>query len=241
MRLVLLIAAASLVAAACGSAGSTATPPSSVGPSAAAASAPAASPTAPPTSGTPTAAPATAAPSQGSPAPTNNASPAPSAAAGQSPDTTVGSHVAPDLEALLPTLVNEIPLTLASNTGAAVFDPEDPASQGMIAFLASNGKTPADLVFAQAYDASGGLDLFLAAFRVSGMDPGTLRNALLEVGLANGSEQSSSATTMGGKPITKVVYPAGGSNSYLYERNGVVFDVETKDEALATQILSQLP
>jgi hypothetical protein len=149
--------------------------------------------------------------------------------------------MAPDLEALLPTQVDEISLSTESATGASVFDSEDPTSQGMIGFLASHNKVPADLVFAQAYDPTGALDLFLAVFRVEGLDPVTLREALIGVGLANGSEQTLSTVTLAGRSITKVVYPTGGSGSYLYEHDGVVFDVESKDEALVTQVLGQLP
>lgn len=72
------------------------------------------------------------------------------------------SHLAPDLEALLPSQVNGTALTAESETGAAILDAW---TQVMVGFLNKVGKTPADLELAQAYDPASGLDVSAMAFR----------------------------------------------------------------------------
>ncbi|MES1239308.1 MAG: hypothetical protein ABUL57_00445, partial [Chloroflexota bacterium] len=75
---------------------------------------------------------------------------------------------APELEARLPTAVNGTALTVDSVIGSDLFG-DDETSRAMTAALRADGKTPADLAFAQAYDDSQALDLSLFAVSVDGL------------------------------------------------------------------------
>ena len=80
-----------------------------------------------------------------------------------------GRHADPELEALLPTTLGGVSLTIESQAGT------DLATQSAAfdAFLASLGKTRADFSLASAY-AQGGLEAEVGAWRVNGADPALL-------------------------------------------------------------------
>jgi len=171
-----------------------------------------------------------------------SAAPGASAASGGSPaPSNTATHVAPDLEALLPAQIDGTALVKASATGDTMFNPEDPTSQNWIAFLASHGKKPSDFRFAQAQDPSGTLDIFVAVFQVAGLDPALLQQAFINAGRANSPELTTTTVTLGGKSVTRVAYPGSTSSSYVYEHANDVFDIETGNESIATQMLQLLP
>jgi len=117
------------------------------------------------------------------------------------------THFAPDLEALLPGMINETALVKASATGDSVFEPDDPTGAMWISFLASHGKKPSDFRFAQAEDPTDTIDLFVAVFQVSGLDSATVQNALIAAGRANTPEVTESTVSIAGKSVTKIAYP----------------------------------
>ena len=78
-------------------------------------------------------------------------------------------HAAPDLEALLPTSLGGVALTVESQIGTDLTT----SSVAFDAFLASLGKTRADFSLASAY-ARKGLPAAVGAWRVKGADPAPL-------------------------------------------------------------------
>ena len=182
----------------------------------------------------------------GSPGASIGASPAasPSGALGPSPSPSPPSpaplsHVARDLEALLPHAVSGTTLTSQSISGTTALR-TDVTSTSLIASLKKLGKTPADLVIAEAHDATGALPLRLLAFRAKGVKVPDLASAIVASWMANTTGTPTRSTvTIGGHPLTRVAY-ASGAADYVYEGTGVVFDIETTDETLVSAVLPLL-
>jgi hypothetical protein len=149
------------------------------------------------------------------------------------------SHVAPDLEALLPAKVGGKKLRKGSTTGAVVFG-GNAFGRVMTSFLAKHGKRPSDLRFANAQTSSRKFQIELGVFQVHGLPGSTLRQAIVESSRPGAPELKTSSATLSGKPVTKLVYP-GGSTLYLYAHDDLVFYVGTQDEALAGTILAMFP
>jgi nitrite reductase/ring-hydroxylating ferredoxin subunit len=165
-----------------------------------------------------------------------------SAAPGGSPaPRNTATHLAPDLEALLPAQVDETALVKASATGDTVLNPQDPTGQYWIAFLASHGKKASDFRFAQAQDPTNTLDIFVAVFQVVGLDSALVQQALIDAGRANSPEITTTTVPLGGKSVTRVAYPNSTSNDYLYAHANDVFDIQTGNESIATQMIQLLP
>ena len=172
-----------------------------------------------------------------SPAPP--ASIAPSASPGASPSPAPVSHVAPDLEALLPHSVDGTALTSQSVSGTIALG-TDATSQALIASLAKLGKTSADLEIAEAHDSTGTLQLRMFGFRVKGMPGSDLATAVVGSWMANTTQTPArSDVTIAGKKLTKVGYPQGGAD-YVYGTAAVAFDIETTDESLVAKVLALL-
>jgi thiosulfate dehydrogenase (quinone) large subunit len=150
-------------------------------------------------------------------------------------------HLAPDLEALLPSVIDETALAKASATGDTVLNPSDPTGQSWIAFLSSHGKKPSDFRIAQAADPTNTLDIFVAVFQVAGLDSGVVRQALIDSGGATNSEMTTTSVTLGGRSVTKVAYVGSSSYSYVYAHANDVFDIQTGNETIATQLIQLLP
>lgn len=110
----------------------------------------------------------------------------------------------------------------------------------MTAFLASVGKAPTDLRFANAHDPSGKLDLETGVFQVRGVDALTLRQAIASSSRPDAPGLTISTATLSGKRVTMLVYP-GGSILYLYAHHGLVFYVGTQNQALAAHVLAMYP
>jgi hypothetical protein len=149
-----------------------------------------------------------------------------------------GNHLAPDLEALLPSQVNETALSTESDTGEAVLDAW---TQVMVTFLAKVGKTPADLELAQAYDPASGLDVSLMAFRLKGVPATELQQAIGDGLVAGSPALEKSVVTLSGKEVTKLASAEDGWNSYLYAQGDVVYIIGTSDETLAGTALAKMP
>lgn len=150
------------------------------------------------------------------------------------------SHSYPELEALLPTAVSGIALTIESWSGDVVFG-TDPWSQSFTAYLATVGRTPADVQVAQAYDPAGSIESGAAAYRVEGISAVGLRDAMIAAWKEQYPDLVVSDITLGGRSVTKGLFGSDVPDSYWYISGDVVFDVETSGEALATTVLAALP
>jgi hypothetical protein len=151
------------------------------------------------------------------------------------------SHLFADLEALLPTVLECTTLDVQSFTGTEfIFD--DSWGTSMSAFLTSVGKTPADLQIAQAQDPDGVLDLeVVLAFRLPGVEPEKLRDAVINGWRVDFPELTTGTATIEDKAITTGVFAEDTPASMWYVNDGVVFDIESGDEALGKTILAGLP
>ena len=149
------------------------------------------------------------------------------------------SHVAPDLEALLPQAVDGAAMTSQSVAGTAALG-SDATSTSLIASLAKLGKTPSDLEIAEAGDMTGGLPMRLLAFRVKGVAGTDLATAVVTSWLANTTDTPTrSAVTIAGHRLTKVSYTTGPAE-YVYGTATIAFDIETTDETLVPKVLALL-
>jgi len=158
----------------------------------------------------------------------SSASPGPSAVA--------ASHVAPDLEALLPHVVESTALSSQSVLGTAALS-NDATSQSLIASLKTLGKTPADLEIAEAYDPAGKLPLRLFSFRVNGVKGSDLAVAIVASWMANtASTPARSDATIASRKLTKVAY-AQGPADYVFDLSNVGYDIQTTDESLVAKVL----
>jgi hypothetical protein len=150
------------------------------------------------------------------------------------------SHVSPALEAVLPKTAGATALTTQSWTGATLLS-DDGWSNAFTAFLQSVGKTSADLLIAQGYDQTGNIDLTVAAFKISGVSAADVRKTLVNAWKADYPELATTSETVGGKKVTKGVFQDTGIDSYWYEHEDLVYDVETADSDLAATVLAALP
>lgn len=148
-------------------------------------------------------------------------------------------HAAPELEALLPSEIDGTQLTKASATGAGVFG-SDAFSREMTRFLASAGKKPTDLRFANARDPTQALDVETGVFQASGVEARALRAAIVESSRPGAPGLTTSTGTLSGKRVTILAY-ASGSTLYLYEHGDLVFYVGTQSNELASKVLALLP
>jgi hypothetical protein len=184
--------------------------------------------------------------------PASSPSPAQIAAASPSDDLGLGldpgasdspepeSHVSPALEAILPKTAGATALTTQSWTGTTLLS-DDGWSNAFTTFLQSVGKTPADLLIAQGYDQTGNIDLTVAAFKISGVAAADVRKTLVNAWKADYPELATTSETVGGKKVTKGVFQDTGIDSYWYEHEDLVYDVETADSDLAATVLAALP
>jgi hypothetical protein len=148
------------------------------------------------------------------------------------------SHDAPDLEALLPTEVAGTALTLQSWTGDTLLSDGGTWSEALTTYLTSIGKAPADLQAAQALDPTETIDHSVGVFRVPGVPTADLRDALVNAWKNDYPELAISTVTLDGIEVTKGDFGEDAIDSYWYEKDGLLFDVETSDEAIATTILA---
>ena len=149
----------------------------------------------------------------------------------------VSSHEAPDLEAMLPGSWEDTALSAQSWTGENVLIDQDPWSDALRAFVAKKQLNVAGLSVAQALDTQGALDLVVGAFRLSGANATTMVEGLTSAWVANDSTFKTSVVTVGGSSVTKGVSTAQPIITYWLKGNGVVFDIETADPALAAAVV----
>jgi hypothetical protein len=149
------------------------------------------------------------------------------------------SHVAPDLEALLPQAIDGTAMSSQSVAGTAALG-TDATSTSLIASLKKLGKTAADLEIAESHDPTGTLQARLLAFRVKGMTGTGLATAIITSWMANTTETPTrSNVTIAGRKLTKVGYTQGPAD-YVYGTATIAFDIETTDETLVSKVLALL-
>ena len=149
--------------------------------------------------------------------------------------------VSPELEAKLPTEVDGTILTVDSAAGTDVLG-EDQSSRAIAAALRAEGKTPADLTLAQAYDETQAADLSIIAFAVDGLSDAKMRGIVLDSWLsATGSGVTMSDVELGGTTATRIDYGDDGTKDYVVTRDGAVVVITTADEAVATAAIEAMP
>ena len=152
---------------------------------------------------------------------------------------TAGRNAAPELEALLPTTLGGVSLTIESQAGTDLAT----ESAAFDAFLASLGKSRADFTLASAYS-PGGLKAAVGAWRVNGAD-----SALLLPGFAT-AVQASSTTTLtqveeivAGRAVNRIGDPGQLTQGplYVFVRGDTLWFVQTTERALAEEAMNKLP
>ena len=172
--------------------------------------------------------------------PSPPAPPAASPSPSPSPSPAPVSHVIPDLEARLPGTVDGTTMSTDSVTGATALG-TDATSQALIVSLAKLGKTSADLEIGRARDPTGSRTIRLYAFRVEGVGSADLVTAIVGAFRADAtSSPSESQVTLAGRTLTKVTYSQGPAEYLIEAAGGVVFNIETTDEALVSTLLPLL-
>jgi hypothetical protein len=177
-----------------------------------------------------TAAPAAAATS---PAPVSAMRPMAAAAVARS------RHADPELEALLPTVLGGVALTIESQAGTDLAT----ESAAFDAFLAGLGRSRADFSLASAYS-QGGLEAAVGAWRVRGADP-----ALLLPGFRTAVQASSTTPltvveeTVAGRAVTRIGDPGQLTQGplYVFVRGDALWFVQTTERALAAEAMRKLP
>jgi hypothetical protein len=149
------------------------------------------------------------------------------------------SHTAPELEALLPTNLSDTPLLLQSWTGD-VYLTDDSWSTSISSFLTSSGKTKPDFHVAQAYDPNQALDGTVLVYTVTGVEPAAIRDALLAAWKGDFPDLKVSTMTLGGKEVTKGDFGSDAAATFMYLKDGAVYDIETSDEAIATAAVAAI-
>jgi hypothetical protein len=194
-----------------------------------------ASPSPSPSSVAPPATPATPAPSL--PAPSSS-----SALAGPSASNAV-PHGAPTLEVNLPRAFRGKPLFMLSFGPAELA--ASPAGDSFNAIITAAGGDVTRAGFAVANDSAVTQDATFNAFAVSGAggDGTKLVNAYVASAIAGGSSLSSTTTTLGGKAVTRIKSSDDNAlgDSWVYAIDDVMYGVQSKDEALATEVIGLLP
>ena len=163
----------------------------------------------------------------------------PSSGAGASPSA-AASPAAPELEALLPDAVNGTTLTRDSAVGSDVLGGAT-AGRALAAALRTLHADPTKLHVAEAYDASGTIDLSILAFAITGLDTKQLRSTILSAWLSSGGPGVKTSTeTMSGHQATVVDYGDKGTVSYVIVDGNAIIVIETSDSTLATQAAAAL-
>ena len=124
---------------------------------------------------------------------------------------------------------------------AAVAATAAPADEIPIRDCATRAEpTKGRLRFANAQDPTGRLEFEVGVFEVRGMSAADLASAIVASTRPNAPGLFVDHATLGGKPVTTVVYP-GGTVFYLYEQDGRVFYIGTQSKPLAVKAIGLLP
>ena len=111
---------------------------------------------------------------------------------------------------------------------------------GTVTDDASVGHDRIDLTAAQALDPNDTIDHSVGVFRVTDVPVTDLRDALVAAWKAEFPELVTSTITLDGIEVQKSDFGPDAINSYWYAHDGLLFDVETSDEAVATTLLQAI-
>ena len=152
------------------------------------------------------------------------------------------SHDAPELEAALPSSVDGVDLQLQSVTGDQLMG-DDPWSTTVTAFLTSVAKTPPDLKWAQAYDPNDSLNGSFEAYQLADADPAKLKETLIAAWKTDYPDLKLSDITIGDQKVVRVDVNVEeqASSSFLFVRNGIVYNFTTDDQKLVASAIKALP
>jgi hypothetical protein len=150
-----------------------------------------------------------------------------------------GRHADKDLEALLPTTLGGVALTVESQAGTELTTSSGPFD----AFLKSLGKTRADFWLASAY-AQGGLKAQVGAWRVKGANPSLLLPGFKDA--VQGSSRTpltKADDSLGGRAVTRIGDRGQLTQGPLYAvvRGDTLLFVQTPDRGLAEEAMGKLP
>ena len=154
-------------------------------------------------------------------------------------DTIAPRHADPELEALLPTSLGGVVLTVESQAGADLAT----KSGAFDAFLGGLGKTRADFSVASAY-AAGGLRAEIGAWRVKGADPAKMLQGFKDALQASSTAPLAQADErIGGRTVHRIGDPGQLAHGPLYVigRGDALFFVQTPEPALAEEAIGKLP
>jgi hypothetical protein len=152
----------------------------------------------------------------------------------------VYSHSVPALEASLPTLVQGTTLVTMSWLGDSILD-DSGWGTTMTDFLTSKGKVPTDMEVAQSADPDQVLGLAARIFRVDGIPAADLLAATIEGTKVDVPAMKVSQLTLGGKTVTKGEGAADPDSDYWYVQGDLLYEIQTDDEAIATDTLAAIP
>ena len=150
-----------------------------------------------------------------------------------------GRHADPQLEALLPTRLGGVALTIESQAGTELAT----NSAAFDAFLAGLGRTRADFSLASAYS-QGGLKAEVGAWRVRGADPARLVPGLKKAVQASSTTPLTVAReTVAGRAVTRIGDPGQLTQGplYVFVRGDTLLFVQTPERALAEEAMTKLP
>jgi hypothetical protein len=151
------------------------------------------------------------------------------------------SHSVPALEASLPTLVQGTTLVTMSWLGDSVID-DSGWGTTMTDFLKSKGKVATDMQVAQSVDPDQVLSLAGARiFRVDGISAADLLTATIAGTKVDSPTMTVSQLTLAGKSVTKGDGAAGEDSDYWYIQGDLLYEIQTNDEAVATDALAAIP
>ncbi len=175
------------------------------------------------------------APSASADTATGSEAPAPSDGASAS------APAAPALEALLPTKVGDVVLTVDSASGTMILG-EDQGSRAITAALRADGKVPDDLKVAQAYDETAASDLSILAVGVDGLGVDKVLPIVMDSWLsASGAGVTRQPVTLAGKQFTRIDYGDEGPMDYVGTSGDAVIVITTADPAVAAATVAALP
>ena len=150
-----------------------------------------------------------------------------------------GRHAAPDLEAVLPTTLGGVALTVESQRGTEL----STTSTVFDTFLQDLGKTRADFWLASAYS-PGGLKAEVGAWRVQGADPLQLLAGFQKAVQASSTTPLTTAEeTLAGRKVTRIgdLGQLTQGPLHVFAHGDTLLFVQTPDRALAEEAIGKLP
>jgi hypothetical protein len=152
------------------------------------------------------------------------------------------SHDAPDVEVVLPTSVDGVELQVQSVTGDKLMS-DDEWSTTVTAFLTSLGKTPPDLKWGQSYDPTDSLNGSFEVYSLAGADPVKLRDTLVAAWKTVYPTLKTTDLTIADQKMTRVDITDQGetSTSFVFVRDGRVYNFTTDDQALVASAVKAIP